>query len=190
MQDLIPPGVGEKRTGDDNEPVTPRADFPKVLEELARRYRAPLRSYFIRRVHSVAEAEDLTQEVFLRVLGRHAEAQINNAEAFLFQTAANLFKDRARKEKVRARYLAEKPIHDSVTEILTPERVLQGKETLWALLDALKELNEHTSRIFLLYRMENLKYREIAEMLNISISTVERHVIKALAFISKRIEER
>src|SRR5688572_27653741 len=135
-------------------------DSELLVERLVARYREPLLSYFVRRVRNAAEAEDLTQEVFLRIVRHLDGSDIDNAEAFLFRTAANLLRDRARRESTRAKLLTETGAHEPHTEELTPERVLQGREALRVLSAALEELGEKTRTIFLLYHMENLKYAE------------------------------
>ncbi|MBW8860229.1 MAG: sigma-70 family RNA polymerase sigma factor [Caulobacter sp.] len=83
------------------------------INRLNARYRGPLTSYFLRRVRRRDEAEDLTQEVFLRMVrslqrtdGDGGE-RIDNPEAFLFRTAVNLLRDRARRAKTFAEHLAE-----------------------------------------------------------------------------------
>ncbi len=159
----------------------------QFVENLAERYRAPLMSYFLRRVRSPAEAEDLTHDVFLRVMRRPDGTDIDNPEAFLFQTAANLLRDRVRKEINRERYVSESVVREPQVETKTPERVLQTKETLETLGAALAELNDKTRDIFTLHHLENMKYREIADLLGISFSAVEKHMVKALAHLTKRM---
>lgn len=65
------------------------------LRRLSERYRQPLTAYFQRRVRSRNEAEDLTQEVFLRLVRRLDVEAIDNPEAFVFQSAVNLLRDRS-----------------------------------------------------------------------------------------------
>ena len=60
-----------------------------------------------------------------------------------------------------------------------PDRVLQAKESLSTVLAALRELPERTRTVFVLFRLENMKQREIADMLGISVRTVEQHVVRA-----------
>jgi RNA polymerase sigma factor (sigma-70 family) len=57
--------------------------------------------------------------------------------------------------------------------------VLQGRQSLATVLNALGELPERTRTVFILFRLENMKQREIADMLGISVRTVEQHVVRA-----------
>ena len=175
--------------------MTQGADNPSdsretLIAELDRRFRLPLISYFRRRVSSGSEAEDLTQDVFERVLKVTNHASIANAEALIFRIAVNLLRDRARKEVTRGgeqSLTAENivAIADALTEDLSPERVVLGESALESVLAALEELGERTRAIFYLYRLENLKIKEIAGIYGISASAVEKHVSKALLHLAR-----
>jgi RNA polymerase sigma factor (sigma-70 family) len=155
----------------------------------------PLIAYFRRRVSSASEAEDLTQDVFERVLKALNHAPIVNAEALVFRIAVNLLRDRARREITRGgeQSLTSENIvalADALTVDLSPERVVLGERTLADVLAALQELGERTQAIFYLYRLENLKIREIAAIYGISASAVEKQVSKALLHLTRRQDER
>ena len=72
--------------------------LPEQLDALARRYRGALLSYFSRRMANSSHAEDLTQEVFVRLARHRRVDDIAHMEAYLFQTASNLLRDHARRE--------------------------------------------------------------------------------------------
>ena len=158
------------------------------VADLAGRYRATVNAYFTRRVRNWDEAEDLTQEVFLRVSRLEQPHGIRAAGAFVFQVARNLVRDRARAEKSRGERYAEVARRNDSAEELSPERVIQGRETLRSVLTALGRLNEQTRDIFLLHRLENMKYHEIAKLYGISASAVEKHMMKALASVAKHMD--
>ncbi|MFC4311955.1 RNA polymerase sigma factor [Steroidobacter flavus] len=155
-------------------------------------YRPALLAYFGRRVRSAAEAEDLTQDVFERMLRSLEQGPIRNAEALLFHIAVNLLRDRARKIHTRGveEPLPSEPVAavaDALTEGLSPERVVIGQRTLQEALLALDELSERTRAMFYLYRFENLKVREIAELYGISVSGVEKQISRALLHLTRRM---
>ena len=173
-----------------NNKSTPRE---AMIGELDRRFRLPLKAYFRRRVTSAAEAEDLTQDVFERILKVLSHEPIENAEALVFRIAVNLLRDRARRNVTHG---AEQPLTsenivdfaDALTVDLSPERVVLGERTLADVLAALRELGERTQAIFFLYRLENLKIREIAAIYGISASAVEKHVSKALLHLTRYLD--
>lgn len=157
------------------------------FEQLNRRFRPGLVAFFLRRLGNHAEAEDLTQEVFVRLAGVDAE-QMQSAEAYLFRVAANLLRDRSRREKVRFDYRAEAMAADGVgVDLLDPLRVAAGRESLADLTAALRELPERTRVIFILYRLENMDKRDIGEAFEISLSSVERHLTRATAHLTRRV---
>ncbi len=156
------------------------------LVRFDRRYRAALMTFFIRRVRDRAEAEDLTQEVFAR-LAADSGRRLVHADAYVFQTAGNLLRDRGRRKKVRSDYLAE--IEQDSGDTLGPERVLAARQSLAQVVGALQELSERTRVIFVLHRLEKLRKAEIAAMFGISVSGVDKHLIKAMIHLHDRLRE-
>jgi RNA polymerase sigma factor (sigma-70 family) len=164
-----------------------------VKEELDTRFRASLLAYFIRRTGSRQEAEDLTQETFVRLIGSSSFEQAEEAQAFVFRVASNLLRDRVR-SAYRTRRFATLPI-DSATagkfepklvEDIDPERVLIARENLSEVLACLDELGERTKNIFILFRLEGMRQKEIAALYGIGLSTVEKHVMAAAIRLAKR----
>lgn len=147
--------------------------------QLSRRFRPALMAFFLRRLRNHAEAEDLTQEVFVR-LATAGREPIQSVEAYIFRIAANILSDRIRREKVRADYRAAIRADDRVgVDPLDPSRVADGREEIAAVIGALKTLPERTRTTFLLYRMENMDKHAIADSFGISASAVDKHLIRA-----------
>ena len=158
------------------------------LSQLNRRFRPALMSFFLRRLRNHAEAEDLTQEVFVRLA--RSGREVETAEAYIFQTAANQLRDRARHERTRAAYrLGLGALQAEQVEVLDPARVLVGREALGRLIGGLEELPERTREIFILYRLENMTRVEIAGGLGISVSAVEKHLARAMVHLARRLED-
>jgi RNA polymerase sigma factor (sigma-70 family) len=157
------------------------------LEAFDRRFRRPLMGFFLRRVGNQAEAEDLTQEVFVR-LARAERPDMKSPDAYIFQIAANLVRDRARMGKFRLSQtgaIAESERRR--TEPIDAERTLIGKDNFATVLAVLKELNPRTRDIFLLNRLEGLSHNELAEMFGISASAVGKHIYKATTVLATRL---
>jgi RNA polymerase sigma-70 factor (ECF subfamily) len=162
-----------------------------TLEELNQRYRTPLFAYFRRRVARRADAEDLTQDVFVRLLRAQPEKLGKSADFFVFRVASNLLRDHIRRKVVRQIVceadIDELPVHADVFEALEPERVLLGKEALETATDALSELPRRTVEIFMLFRFDQMKHREIAELYGLSASSVEKEIAKAMRALTSAI---
>jgi RNA polymerase sigma-70 factor (ECF subfamily) len=160
------------------------------------RYRGPLMSFFLRRVNGRAEAEDLTQEVFFRIVRHSGGDQRGPAEAYIFKVATNLLRDRARRHDSHRQdehlslssTAGETPgVERELVDDIGPERVFLGREALHDALRALQELGERTRDIFILFRLESMRQQEIAALFGISVSAVEKHVVKALVHLGKRL---
>ncbi len=140
-----------------------QAEAQNDLFQLSRRFRPALMAFFLRRLRSHAEAEDLTQDVFVRLASSQA-VEMKSAEAYIFQVAANLLRDRARREKVRSDYRSRaRTVEGADVDPLDPLRVATDRESLAALVVGLQELPEKTRAIFVLYRLENVNKAAICE---------------------------
>jgi RNA polymerase sigma factor (sigma-70 family) len=168
-----------------------------AASELGTRFHGPLMSFFLHRVRDRSQAEDLTQEVLLRVIRACEWDLIENAEGYIFKAAANLLNDHRRRAQ-RNPTLSSQPIEEALAEELhselvedrSPERVLLGEATLAEVLQALEELSELTRNVFILFRLENMKQKDIAALYGIGRSTVEKHVMRAVLHLATRCGQR
>jgi|SRR5579862_2789992 len=170
-------------------PLSGKLTAPSAGDDLAARFSAPLLSYFLRRVSDRAEAEDLVQDALLRVI-RACECEvIEHPESYVFKIAANLLKD-SRRHAVRhptVAYVAgEEGTEETLVDERSPERVLDGETSLAQVLRALNELSELTRNVFILFRLEHMKQKDIAALYGIGQSTVEKHVMRAMLHLARR----
>lgn len=160
------------------------------LEALNTAYRPALVSFFARRVRSTVEAEDLTQEVLMRLAGADPGA-LERPEAYLFSMATNLLRDRSRRRRVQTNIRMEYARQPGLgVEFLDPHCVAEGQEMLRELYAALGELPERTRRIFILYRIENVAKKTIADHFGITENAIEKHVRRAMGFLIERLGRR
>lgn len=145
-------------------------------------------AFFLRRVRNHAEAEDLTQEVFLRITA--VEREVHSPDAFVFQIAGNLLADRARKHKVRERYRAELAlVPDREVDYLDPHAIASSREQMATFTAALDHLPERLRTMFILYRFENLSQDVIGTAYGITASAVKQQLAKAMAILTKRMRD-
>lgn len=174
-----------------SDPVQSRAGQAdrRTIADLSVRYGQAVRRFFSRRLRDGADVEDLTQEVFARLLKRAEIGDIANIEGYLFHTAANLLRERARKAQRRPGDGAAEFDSDLVEndEDFSPERILLGREAYARMVEALQELPERARTIFVLNRFEELSAAEIARRLGVSVSTVEKDMMRAIAHLKARL---
>ncbi|MGJ8562553.1 MAG: RNA polymerase sigma factor [Alphaproteobacteria bacterium] len=161
-----------------------------TAERLAASFQAPLRRYFLRQGIASGDVGDLVQEVFVRILRRGEMSTLDNPQGYVFQTAANLLKDNARRNVTRSAHLHDSYEPESViSETPSQHRVLEARDDLARIKAVILAMPEKPRTVFILSRFESLKYREIAELMSISVSSVEKHMMFALKRISKSREK-
>jgi RNA polymerase sigma-70 factor (ECF subfamily) len=153
---------------------------------LSREYRPALMAFFLRRVHDRAEAEDLTQEVFVRLAAKESQ-EVDCGRAYVFQVAANLIKDRVRRHRTRLDYLSSiGEIESQSVDAVDPFRISASKDSIAAMCAGLGELNEMTRNVFILYRLEGMNKGVIADAFGLSVSSIEKHITKATVYLTTR----
>lgn len=150
------------------------------IRALYARLRKPLRRYFASYRLSAADAEDFSQEVFLRIAQPALAASLRNADVFVFTLARNLVRDRARRLRTQPFAVPLDEV-ELLSELTTPEQALECNERLRSLAAALRRLKSTTQRAFILSRLCGFSYAEIACKLGISVSMVEKHVMAAIS---------
>ncbi|MCW4462000.1 sigma-70 family RNA polymerase sigma factor [Sphingomonas sp. BT-65] len=160
------------------------------LEALDARFRASLDRYFSRRMRDRGEIEDLIQEVFLRLARRGSLDDVDKIGGYVFETASSVLTDRLRRK--RSRFEADHEAFDGQRHgdvDFSPERVLLGKEALGRATAVLLELPERTRVVFVMRRLEGMRYLDIAARLGISVSAVEKHMTRAMTHLVQRLGE-
>lgn len=167
------------------------ADAQRHVDPPAWRYRSALVRYFLLHLGNREDAEDLAQEVFVRFVQQKSAPSIVNTEAYLFRIAANLLRDRFRRNKthhVQAHFPIDECAGERLGEVPSEERVYEEQERLHAFLQALEALPPRCRAVFLLQRYEGMSYSAVAQHLGISVSAVEKHMMKALLHFDARLD--
>jgi RNA polymerase sigma-70 factor (ECF subfamily) len=156
-------------------------------DALVREYREPLRRFFERRLRDRAEAEDLAQEVLLR-LTRQNSLVSRTRPAYIFLTARSVLLDKVRRNRVRER-AREYENNGARLEVPSAERVFLARERVARVEQLLEALTPRARQVFMMHRVEGLAYSEIAQALGITMSTVEKHMTAALRFLVQHADE-
>lgn len=146
-------------------------------------HRAKLESALIRRTGNREAAGDLVQEAFARLLAHGAPAQSRSLEEdtrLLYAIARNAAIDHGRTARRRAELLEGMAPEQFPTEAPSPAGSLSARRAMAAMTAALESLPQRSQDVFLLRRVHGLSHAEIAQALDISISTVEKHLVRSM----------
>jgi RNA polymerase sigma-70 factor (ECF subfamily) len=147
-----------------------------------RSFAVPLRAFLARHTRSIHDAEDLAQEVFLRVWRTGVRSDIRQQRAFVYKAANNLLKDRSRRTYTRMMRNAVPAVDAELPDrTAEPSGLLESAQTLAAFNTTLAGLRPSTRTAFLMYRVEVRSQAQIAAEMGISVSMVEKHVSCAMA---------
>jgi len=158
---------------------------------LFREYNRALVAFLQCRLGSLADAQEVAQETWLRMLALERPEQIDSPRAFLFRIAGNLAIDRLRMRKLRDAPSVEEipePAHE-LHLAPVPERHAMAFGQWRELQSALRELPGKTSRAFVLYAIEGRDFEAIAQTMKLSARMVRYHVTRALAHCRARVVE-
>jgi RNA polymerase sigma-70 factor (ECF subfamily) len=132
-------------------------------------------------------AEEIVQEVFVKLCERASRINIETSlESYLYRSVYNESLNHQKHEKVKARY---QTMMSRKQEIAAQEPASGDYPALEARLRlALGELPQQCRTVFLMSRFEELKYREIADRMGISVKTVENQMGKALRIMRQKLK--
>ena len=156
--------------------------------------RGPLLRFLSARLGNAHEAEDLLQELYLKLDRLDGGEQIVDPAAYLYRMAHNLVRDfrreRARAHKREAAWtdLQSTTIgFEAINDGPDAEAVLAAKQRLEAVRAALEELSPQCRRVFLMHKFDGLPHEEVARRAGITRSTVEKHMHTAFKHLISRL---
>ena len=180
---------GSERSVEAAAPLGGGHDAARQIDGLFRSQAPLLLQFLRRRTKRHEDAADILQEVFLRLIRLVSfEAIPVNPEAYLQQIANNLLRDRSRRQRTRCEALHE-PVDEQsiVDDTAGPADLLEVQDMLRVYETALAKLRPKTREIFLLHRRDDLTYAQIAIEAGLSVSGVEKHMMKAIAHIDRAL---
>lgn len=130
--------------------------------------------------------QDKVQDAFIKLWQHCKKVPPEKAKSFLYTTANNLMLNEVKHHKVVLKYNLEKP-QNHIFE--NPHFILEEKEYMKRLQKAIKTLTEAERVAFMLNKTEGKRYKEIAALLDISVSAVEKRIYSALSKLRKEIKE-
>jgi RNA polymerase sigma-70 factor (ECF subfamily) len=138
-----------------------------------------------RRTRTDQDAEDLLHSAWLRLFAYRAEHEVREPVAFLVQTAANLAVDRHRHLQRTNPQSLETFSGSLEDDSPLQDEVLEARQRLRRVQAGLDKLPPRTRQVFVMHRVHGMKLREISASLGITQSAVEKHVAKAVLFLTE-----
>ena len=164
------------------------------FQELYTKYSKLLYFYSLKFVDEEV-AKDIVQDIFTQLWIKRGEIRFNSSvKSYLFAMARNNCLAVLEKKLVRKRYKEEKALKLQIEEV----KFYQLRGGLKSLIEdeyekvftkAIKKIPARSSEVFLLCRNQNMKYKEVANKLNISIKTVEKHMSLAMKILRVELRE-
>jgi RNA polymerase sigma-70 factor (family 1) len=154
-----------------------------AFNALYRSYSKPLYQKISRIVKDESVADELLQDLFLKIWEKRDLIQIDQSfTAFVYTVANNLIYDYLRKVSKDKRLHARLLIN-AVDYYLHSEELLIEKETAKIIQDAVAQLSESRRAVFTLCKIEGKTYQEAASLLGITVATVNSHMVSSLKSI-------
>lgn len=156
----------------------------QVYESVFKSYAKELKRFLYFKTRDMDLAEDLLQDAFVKLWDNCDKVDPEKVKSFLFTVANNLFLNYKKREKIIRNH--RKGVTLKITNE-SPEFLMVEQEFLDKIEKAIADLPENQREVFLLSRIEKKKYKEIAEMLNLSVKAVEKRMHLALMTMKEKI---
>lgn len=158
----------------------------KDLRDLYEQYFEPLRGFLYYRTGNIELAEDLVQEVFIKVWDNRDNIKFETVKSLLYTMANNLMINHFNHMKVVSKHEGQ-VISENRQEYMSPQFQLEEKEFELKFNGVIAALPEGCREVFLMNRIDKLKYEEIAERLDLSVKAIEKRMSKALGILREQL---
>lgn len=160
----------------------------KAFAELFRHFYDRLLHFCIQYVHTREAAEEIVSDVFVKIWNRRTELEkITNLEVYLFVA----IKNHSLNYLEQYSSLRIMPLNDTgmaqLTNVIDPERTMEWKEILFKMDQEVGRLPDQCRKVFKLIKEEGFRYKDVAEILNISPRTVETQLFRAMRRLNEVI---
>jgi len=150
-------------------------------------YYTPIKNFIYYKCGDVDLAEDLTQDAFMKLWQKREDIKEETVKSYLYTIANNLFLNKVRHDKVVLGFVEKQT--DQKNE-QSPEYALEEKEFKEELERVIAGMTVKQREVFLMNRIDDLTYKEIAERLELSVKAVEKRMHGALNYLKEKIHHK
>ena len=151
-------------------------DFKEIFDQ----YYEVIRNFLYYKTGNIEVAEDIAQDVFVKMWEKKTEIQQSKVKSLLYTIAGNLAINHLKHQGVVYEFIQRTAIHPASE---SPEFIMEEKEFKNKLEKVISEIPENNRIVFLMNRIDKLTYNEIADRLGISVKAVEKRMKNALDVI-------
>lgn len=148
-------------------------------------YYTPIKNFLYYKCGDIDQSEDITQDVFMKLWDKREEVELQTVKSYLYTIANNMLLNKFRHEKVVLNFVER---HQTRQEEQSPEFALEEKEFKTELENVISAMPEKQREVFLMNRIEEMTYKEIAERLELSVKAVEKRMHGALNHVRTHLE--
>jgi RNA polymerase sigma-70 factor (family 1) len=145
----------------------------------------PLRNFIYYKCGDLDRAKDIMQEALIKLWENCAKIEPAKAKSFLYTVSQRIMIDEIRHDKVKLQF-AKRSEPGMASD---PSAELIKKEFEKKLMQSISDMPETQREAFLMNRMDNMSYKEIAETLEISVKAVEKRIHLALVYLKENVQE-
>ena len=154
----------------------------KIYDTVFMSHSEHLRNFMYYKSGNLQRSEDIMQDAFIKLWTECTNVPFEKAKSFLFTVANNLFLNQEKHKKVVLKFEKRNIVSNNVE---SPQFLMEEAEFEKQLKDAIDSLPDGQREVFLMNRIDKLKYKEIAERLDVSVKAVEKRMHKALVVLRK-----
>lgn len=156
-----------------------------AFKELFNQYYTPIRNFLYYKCGDSDLSEDLAQDVFVKLWDKRNEIKEDTVKSYIYTIANNMLLNTIRHDKVKMSFVEK---HKTQQEEQSPHYYLEEKEFKQKLDNIISEMPEKQREVFLMNRIDEMTYQEIADRLELSVKAIEKRMHGALNYVRQRID--
>jgi len=155
------------------------------FDQIFNQWYEPIRNFIYYKTGNVHLAEDIAQDTFLKIWEKKDDINTSTIKAFLFTIATNILNNKMDHQKVSFKFINT---YQQSGKVSSPDFEMEMREFNEKLQKALADLDENKRTVFLMNRIDELTYKQIADNLGLTVKAIEKRMTKALDFLRDRID--
>ncbi|MEM9051981.1 MAG: RNA polymerase sigma-70 factor [Bacteroidota bacterium] len=176
-------GLFKKADSENNKEVLTAKEFEEVFDL----YYKQVRNFLYYKTSKAELSEDVAQDAFVKLWETREKIDKSSLKAYVFTIANNLMINKLKREQLKFKFLN---YTEQRNDNVTPEYLIEMQEFDQKLQAVLAKIPEGAREVFLMNRIDGLKYREIAEMLGLSMKAVEKRMSRALSILRDELDRK